>query len=102
VKLLVGQMLDQLGKHAAAGVHPALLLLPLAAPSSVSSLDHSKSFPASNLPIPCTVNCLRQVDAIFPGQHWIAFIGSLIVTQEAQLPWLNGPIMGALPYSIEA
>jgi hypothetical protein len=36
VKFLVGQILDQLRKHGAARVHPALLPLPQPPPSSVS------------------------------------------------------------------
>ncbi len=35
LKLLVGKMLDQLGKHGAARVHPALSLLPRGLPSTL-------------------------------------------------------------------
>jgi hypothetical protein len=60
VKFLVGQMLDQLGKHGAARVHPALLLLLLPPPSSVSGLNEFKSFPATKPLIPQPVSSLRQ------------------------------------------
>jgi len=70
VKFLVGQMLDQLRKHGAARVHPALLPLPPPSPSSVSGLNEFKSFPATKPLIPPPVSRLRQHHAIFPGQQW--------------------------------
>jgi hypothetical protein len=39
VKFLVGQMLDQLRKHGAARVHPALLPLPPPPPSAINFLS---------------------------------------------------------------
>jgi hypothetical protein len=65
VKFLAEQMLDQLRKHGAARVHPALLPLPPSPPSSVSNLnefmlgsDKSRGY------------CLEMICADFlPGAH---------------------------------
>jgi hypothetical protein len=60
-------MLDQLRKHSAASVHPALLqFLP---PSTVLALGDFKSCPTETLPIPGAISYLRHLQTIFPGQQ---------------------------------
>jgi hypothetical protein len=59
-------MVNQLRKHSAARVHPALLPLTPPPPSSVSKLGDFKSFPAKKPPIPQAISRLRPLRAIFP------------------------------------
>src|SRR6202521_1338555 len=69
LKYLVGEMVNQLRKHGAARVHPALLPLPSPPPSSVSKLGNFKSFPAEEPPIPQAISRLCPLHTIFPGQQ---------------------------------
>jgi hypothetical protein len=69
VKLLVGKMLDQLRKHRAARVHPALWPCASLPPTPVSGLGDFKSFPVAKPLIPLGISCLRPLHAIFPGQQ---------------------------------
>jgi len=68
LKLFVRQMLDQLRRHRAARVHPALLPLRTLPPSTLFVPGDFKSFLASMPLIPLAIDRLHQRHPTFPGQ----------------------------------